>query len=87
MFTYKKKDDEPLDGPSHYMIISGIYSPKFFQYLDEFNLPIDCLIKFKSPSEDALRRFLGEIDDRERQETNLKANLKLNCNFRKKNFF
>ena len=76
-------DDEPFDGPSHYIIISGIYSPTFFKYLDEFNLPIDCLIKFRAPSEcdELLKQFLAEIDERERLETNLKANLKLNRKF------
>ena len=74
-------DDEPIDGPSHYIIISGIYSTKFFNHVDEFGIPIDCLIKFKAQSDDTLRSFLGEIDEREKLETNLKANLKLSGNY------
>ena len=76
-------DDEPTDGPSHYIILTGIYSPTFFNHIDEYNIPIDCLIKFKTSSEEVLKKFLNEIDEKERLETNLKANLKLN---RKKNF-
>ncbi len=75
-------DDEPTDGPSHFIIISGIYSTAFFNHIDEFSIPIDCLIKFRTQSETLLKKFLSEIDERERLETNLKANLKLNRNLK-----
>lgn len=77
-------DDEPRDGPNHYILLSGFYSPTLLNYLDEFNLPIDCLIKFKSQDSAEIYKYILEIDEREKLETNLKANLKIN---RKYNWF
>lgn len=80
----KYTDDEPKDGPNHYIILSGFYSSTFFNFIDEFNIPVDCIIRFKAPNHDIINKFMLEIEDREKLETNLKANLKLNC---KKNIF
>ncbi|RNA34736.1 sperm-associated antigen 17, partial [Brachionus plicatilis] len=73
----KYVDDEPKDGPNHYIILSGFYSPNFFNQLDDFMIPIDCLIKFKAANKNLIENFMLEIEERERLETNLKANLKL----------
>ena len=73
-------DDEPKDGPNHYVILSGFYSAMILNQLDEFQLPIDCIIKFKSPSTERIHSFLTEIQEREKTETNLKANLRINGN-------
>lgn len=71
-------DDEPKDGANHYIILSGFYSPNLLNFIDEFSIPIDCLIKFKSMNYDLLKTFAAEIEEKERLETNLKANLKIN---------
>jgi hypothetical protein len=73
-------DDEPKDGPNHYVILSGFYSAMILNHLDEFQLPIDCIIKFKSPNTERIVSFLTEIQEREKTETNLKANLRINGN-------
>lgn len=70
-------DDEPKDGPNHYIILSGFYSTNFLNQLDDFMIPIDCLIKFKAANKNIIENFMVEIEERERLETNLKANLKL----------
>ena len=74
----KYADDEPKDGPNHYIILSGFYSPSFFNFIDEYGIPIDCLMKFKTSNPDLIGKFMAEIEERERLETNLKANLKIN---------
>lgn len=74
-------DDEPKDGPHHYIILSGFYSTGLFNFIDEFSIPIDCLIKFKSVHSDLINKFMFEIEDREKLETNLKANLKINSKY------
>ena len=71
-------DDEPKDGPNHYIILSGFYSHNIFTQLDDFMIPIDCLIKFKVANKSLIENFMLEIEERERLETNLKTNLKLN---------
>lgn len=75
-------DDEPRDGPNHYIILSGFYSANILNYIDDYQVPIDCLMKFKTGNADLVRRFLAEIEERERLETNLKQNLKINSNFK-----
>ena len=70
-------DDEPKDGPNHYIILSGFYSATFFNFIDEFQIPIDCLMKFKTGNSELINKFMAEIEERERLETNLKANLKI----------
>lgn len=74
-------DDEPEDGPDHFIILSGFYSPALFNYLEEFQIPIDCIIKFKSPNTDVIASFLAEIESREKVETNLKTNLKISSKY------
>ena len=71
-------DDEPKDGPDYYFIISGFNNPAVFTHCEELNLNIDCILKFKSKNYERIKEFYKEIDDRERLETNLKANLKIN---------
>ena len=71
-------DDEPKDGPQHYIILSGFYSASLLNYLDEYLLPIDCIIKFKSPNPDRILKFMTEIQEREKTESNIKANLRIN---------
>ena len=39
-------------------------------------------MKFKTGNAELVKRFLGEIEERERLETNLKQNLKINSNFK-----
>lgn len=73
-------DDEPKDGPNHYIILSGFYSATLLNHLDDFQLPIDCIIKFKSPSSQRIFNFMTEIQEREKTETNLKANLRISGN-------
>lgn len=77
----KFMDDEPKDGPDHYIILSGFYSPFLFNYIDEFVLPVDCVIKFKSPNVDLIMQFMAEIENREKLETNLKTNLKISSKY------
>ena len=66
-----------MDGPQHYILLSGFHSAYFFQLIDEYQIPVDCVIKFRAPSADRLVQFMTEIEERERLETNLKANLKI----------
>ncbi|CAF0878303.1 unnamed protein product [Brachionus calyciflorus] len=73
----KYLDDEPKDGPNHYIILSGFYSANIFSQMDDFLIPLDCLIKFKALNKNLIENFMFEIEDRERLETNLKANLKV----------
>ncbi len=81
ILTADDVDDEPKDGPDHYIILSGFYSPGLFNYIDEFCLPADCIIKFKSPNVDLIMQFLAEIENREKLETNLKTSLKISSEF------
>jgi hypothetical protein len=74
----KYLDDEPRDGPHHYIILSGFYSANLLNYIDEFNLPLDCLVRFRSANSELIKKFITEIDEREKLETNLKTNLKIN---------
>lgn len=77
-YLYLIEDDEPRDGPHHYIIFSGFFSPTFFNFVDEYQIPVDCLMKFKTPNHDLIIKFMDEIEDREKLETNLKVNLKIN---------
>ena len=77
----KFADDEPRDGPNHYIILSGFYSPTLFNFIDEYGIAIDCLMKFKTGNPELIGKFMAEIEERERLETNLKANLKINSMF------
>ncbi len=77
----KHIDDEPRDGPNHYVILSGFYSPQLLENIDDFSIQVDCLMKFKSNSLDMIKKFINEIEEREGLETNLKANLKLSSIF------
>lgn len=77
MFISSHLDDEPKDGPHHYIICSGFYSPNLFNYFDEFKIAPDGLMKFKSLNYELVRNFIGEIEDREKLETNMKINLKI----------
>ncbi len=76
-----KIDDEPKDGPDHYVILSGFYSPGLFNFIDEYRMPVDCIIKFKSPNQDLIMQFLSEIENREKLETNLKTSLKISSEY------
>ena len=77
----KYADDEPKDGPNHYIILSGFYSPTLFNFIDEYHIPIDCLMKFKAGNTELISKFMAEIEERERLETNLKANLKISSEY------
>ena len=41
-------DDEPADGPQHYVIITGFYEPFLLMYLDEIGIAVDCIIQLDS---------------------------------------
>ena len=41
-------DDEPADGPQHYVVISGFYQPHLLTYLDEVGIAVDCIIQVES---------------------------------------
>jgi len=41
-------DDEPADGPQHYVIITGFYEPYLLMYLDEIGIAVDCIIQLDS---------------------------------------
>lgn len=76
--TYLLIDDEPKDGANHYIILSGFYSPNLFNLIDEVGIPIDCLIRFKTLNYELVKKFVSEVEERERLESNLKVNLKIN---------
>lgn len=60
------------------MILSGFHSANLLNFLDEVKVPIDCLIQFKSFNYDLAKSFGAEMEERERLENNLRANLKTN---------
>ncbi|CAH1799483.1 unnamed protein product [Owenia fusiformis] len=41
-------DDEPNDGPKHYVLIYGFNHPHLLRYLDELGVYVDCIIKVES---------------------------------------
>ena len=41
-------DDEPADGPQHYVVITGFYEPYLLTYLDEIGIAVDCIIQLDS---------------------------------------
>jgi len=43
-------DDEPADGPQHYVVITGFYEPHLLTYLDELGIAIDCIIGLQTDS-------------------------------------
>ena len=41
-------DDEPDDGPQHYIIVTGFHSPHLPGQLAEIGINLDCIIRFCS---------------------------------------
>jgi hypothetical protein len=39
------QDDEPDDGPQHYVILTGLYHPHLASYIAETGIEQDCLIR------------------------------------------
>ena len=42
------EDDEPEDGPQHYVVISGFYHPHLVTYLTQVGINIDTIIRVQS---------------------------------------
>ena len=40
-------DDEPDDGPQHYVFISGFHNPHLLTYLADISIFVDCIIKVR----------------------------------------
>ena len=47
-FHYTFSDDEPDNGPQHYIIMTGFHDPHLIGFLNELGLNVDCIIKLES---------------------------------------
>ena len=41
-------DDEPDDGPQHYILVCGFHQPHLLSHLADINIIVDCIVKFES---------------------------------------
>lgn len=46
--AFKIADDEPDDGPQHYIMICGFHQPHLLSHLAELNICVDSIIKLSS---------------------------------------
>ncbi len=54
-------DDEPDDGPQHYVIISGFHHPHLLSYLSDIGVNVDCIIKVQSEDYHQLDTVLAAV--------------------------
>jgi hypothetical protein len=68
-------DDEPLDGPNQYIYLSGFYSIGLLPALNDLEVRIDTITNVSCDSLNETKRLFDEINQREKQEQTLKADV------------
>jgi hypothetical protein len=46
--SFLSVDDEPDDGPEHYVMICGFHQPHLLSHLADLNVSVDSIIRLKS---------------------------------------
>ncbi|XP_074656457.1 sperm-associated antigen 17-like [Tubulanus polymorphus] len=55
-------DDEPDDGPEHYILVQGFNHPHLISYLSEIGINVDCIIKLKSQDYSRFETETADVD-------------------------
>lgn len=58
-------DDEPDDGPQHYIYITGFHHPHFLSHLADININVDCIIRINSENYDRYEPKVPEVGEGE----------------------
>ena len=64
-------DDEPDDGPQHYVMVCGFHQPHLLSHLAELGLSVDSIIKLSSEDHARFQPKMDEDEAVEKEEKTL----------------